>query len=216
MSLSLEDTQKKLEVVAVFALVNEKGEFYQISQGNDLVIPLFLQAAAAKGQLNKFIKSEKGLKGFVQPYSLNIFYKEADKLRKAAEKRGKRLATPLVIPEVEMAKATQILKAQGLSDEKIKAGIRAPIFFAEPMITVKTANGDRQVFFVSYSQLQEGIAGLPADQRGKVKERVADLDVILNLIQESKDDKYAFMATEDYLRLRQEYLKNRAKQKPNK
>ena len=216
MSLSLEDTKKKLDVVAVFVLINDKGEFYQISQGDTIVIPLYLQADAAKGQLEKVLKSEKGLKGSVQPYSLNIFYKEADKLRKAAEKRGKRLATPLVIPEAEMAKATQILKAQGLSDEKIKAGIRAPIFFAEPMITVKTTNGDRQVFFVSYSQLQEGIAVLPADQRRKVKERVADLDVVLDLIQKSKDDKYAFMATEDYLRLRQEYLKNQAKPKPSK
>ena len=216
MSLSLEDTQKKLDVVAVFVLINEKGEFYQISQGDTIVIPLYLQADAAQGQLEKVLKTEKGLKGSIQPYSLNLFYKKTEALLKAAEKRGKKLATPIVIPEDEMAKATQILKSQGLSDEQIKAGLRVPVFFADPMITAKTPNGNRQVFFVGYSQLQKSIAALPADQRGKVKERVADLDVILNLIQESKDDKYAFMATEDYLKLREEYLKNQGKPSPNK
>ena len=213
-SLSLGDTQKKLEVIAVFALVNDKGEFYRITQGDTLVIPLYLQASAAKDQLEQLLKSQQGLKGRIRAFSLNVFYEQANELRKNAESSGKKLATPIVIPESDMAKAVQILRSEGMPDAKITAGLRTPVFFAEPMLTAKTPNGERQVFFVDYSQLQQGIAALPADIRGGVKERVADLDVILSLIQESQKDQYVFMPSEDYSRLRQEYFKTQFKSQP--
>ena len=216
MSLSPEDTQKKLEVIAVFVLVNDKGEFYQVTQGDTSVIPLYLQAAAARGQLDRLLKSQKGLKGRIQAFSLNLLYKQADDLRQNLESSGKKLSTPIVISEANMNRASQILKSEGLDEKKIQEGLRTPIFFSEPMITVKTSYGDRQVFFVDYYQLQQAIEKLPADQRGRVKERVADLEVILELIRESKDDQYAFMPTEDYQKIREEYVKNQPQPKGKK
>lgn len=218
MSISPEDAQKKLEVVAVFVLVNENGDFYEMSQGDMVVIPLYLQASNAKSQLDQLLKSQKGLKGRIQAFSLNLFYKKAEELRKAVELKGKKLETPIVIPESDMTKAVEILKSEGVPEEKIKSGLRAPIFFAEPMISAKTPSGDRQVFFVGYNQLQQGIEALPADKRGSVKARAADLQVVLDLITATKEDKYAFMATEDYIKLREEFLKSQSKQqgKPKK
>ena len=203
MSLSLEDTQKKLEVIAVFTLISEKGEFYQIVQGDTLVIPLFLQAAAA----DQMLKSQGAPKGQIQAFSLNLFLKKADELRSAAEKSGKKLATPIVVPEDDMAKAKEILRSEGLSSEAITKGLRTPIFFAEPMIAIDTPSGNRSIFFADYGQLQRSIARLPDDKRAQVKEKVADLDVVLEFIRKSETDQYSFMPTEDYAKLRNEYLK---------
>ena len=202
MSISPQEVQKKLEVVAVFALANDEGVLYEISQGETSVVPLYLQARVAQKQLDMLLRSKKDLKGQILAFSLNRFYEKANRLRKTIESAGRSLETPLVIPEDDMAKAAAILKAEGLSDEKIKTGLRVPVFFAEPMLLAETPEGAKQVFFVSYDQFVEGIEALPEDRRSTLKQRVADLEVVLSLIEKSDEDQYIFFPTADYLSLR--------------
>lgn len=204
MSISPQEAQKKLEVVAVFALANDEGVLYEISRGDASVVPLYLQARVAKTQLELLLKSREDLKGQGQilAFTLNRFYEKANQLRKNMKSAGKSLVTPLVIPEADMAKAVGILQSEGLSDEQIKTGLRVPVFFSEPMLFTKTSQGTRRIFFMGYNQLDEAIKALPRDRQATIKKRVADLQTVLSLIEKSDDDIYAFFPTEDYLELR--------------
>ena len=208
MSISPEEVRNKLGVIAVFVLTDEKGNLYDIKRDDTVVVPLYLRLSDARRQLTKVVVSSADSKARIQAYALNVFFEKANELRKSQQLIGKSLDTPIVVPEYDMSKAIEILKTQGVSVEKIKAGLRVPVFFAEPMISARTSNGDRQVFFISYSQLKSGLAALPATQRKAAKERVADLQVVLDLIENSEEDVYEFMASEGFLGLRKSYLES--------
>lgn len=209
MSISPEQVQKKLEVIAVFVLINEDGEFYQISQDDVALIPLYLSASNAQSQLDKLLGSNQGLKGQVQAFSLNLFYKKAEQLRLSPQLSGKKLATPIITQEEDMDRAVEILKSEGVSSEKIERGLRVPVFFSEPMISAQTSDGDRDVFFMSYNQILRSIQRLPANSRDALKVRVADLDFVLNLIAQEERDRFVFEATDDYIALMEKLLKKR-------
>ena len=211
MSISPEDVRNKLSVIVVFVLTGENGELYESSNGDTVIVPLYLRLSDARGQLSKVVASSVNAKARIQAYALNVFFEKTNELRKGPDLQGKKLDTPIVVPEFDMSKAVEILQAQGVPSQQIKAGLRVPVFFAEPMIGAKTADGERQVFFMSYSQLQAGLAALPAAQRKGVKERVADLQVVLDLIKESDEDVYEFMASESYIDLRRSYLESQKK-----
>ena len=210
MSISLEDTQKKLDVVAVFVLVDDRGDFYQISQGDMQIVPLYLRLSDADSQLKQFLESNKSSKARIAAYSLNVFNKKTADLRKLVAEKGKRLETPVVIPEADMTKGRDILREEGLSDANIASGLRVPVFFAEPMVVGTDSKGKkREIFFMSFSQLQQAVSVFPEDERSKLKIRVADLQVVLESIQRDKEDRYIFMPTEDYSKIRKEMLESK-------
>jgi len=215
MSISPEDVQKKLRVIAVFVLVNEQRDFFEVNRDDKVIVPVYLKATSAKKQLDNLLKSKKGIKGSIEVFSLDLFYKKAEKLRKLAQSKDLKLETPIVVERADMDRAKDILRSEGLSDEDVARKLRVPIFFAEPMIGSRSSDGRmRQVFFVSHEQLLEAIALLPQDGRDDVKERVADIGIVLDLMKNTKDDDYLFMPTKDYLAIQESYLKSR--QKSNK
>ena len=212
-SITPEDAQKKLEVIAVFALVNERGEFYEVSLDETIVVPGYLKASTAQKQLDNLLNTKKELKGTIVAFSLNLFNKKVAQLLKLAESKGINMKSTIVVEQPDMVKAREILKSEGRSDSEIEKGLRVPIFFAEPMLLGKTSAGMRQVFFASYSQLREALEALPEEKRKGIKERVADLDVVLDVIKNTDEDIYAFAATRDYVTLRDSYLESQQKGK---
>jgi len=65
------------------------------------------------------------------------------------------------------------------------------------------------VFYMSYQELQNSLAKLPAADRDKLKPQVADLTAVLREIIKSPQDNYVIFPTPEYFRLVQE---NQAKQ----
>lgn len=208
MSIEPEEARKKLQVVAVFVLVNQRGDFYQISSGSSDTIPLYLREADAQAQLQKLVDNTKDLDARVQAYSLNLFYDKAERLFELSRLKNKDLLVPIVGSAFDRSKAVEILREEGLSDGQIEKQLRVPVFFSDPMMVAAAKGGNREVFFMSYDQLLERINGLPKSARQNVKKRVANLDVVMRLIEETEDDRYVFMETPDYARLRKAYLKD--------
>ena len=213
MSISLEEAQKKLDVVAVFVLVNENGGFYEIKRDDAIVIPLYLKASSAKKQLDALMSSQQGLKGNVRVYSLSFFYSQADKLRELARSKGGKLSTPVIVEESDMIKAKEILAAQGVSAQETQKLLRVPVFYAQPMLIGEYESGRRELFFLSHHQLLESITTLPQDKRDSIKVKVADIAQVLSLIKNTKEDKFAFVATKDYQEVREKVLMLRDEQK---
>ena len=83
-------------------------------------------------------------------------------------------------------------------------------FFAEPMLLGKPWDASG---FSQHSQLREALEALPEEKRKGIKERVADLDVVLDVIKNTDEDIYAFAATRDYVTLRDSYLESQQKGK---
>ena len=209
MSIEPAEARRKLEVVAVFVLVNRNGDFYQISRASADIIPLYLKESDAKTQLTKLLSSREKADARIQAYSLNIFYDKADKLRSTYKSSNKDLHTPIIVSSADHAKAVEILKKEGLQEAVIEKQLTVPVFFTEPMIAARSSGGQREVFFMTYEQLLQGMASLPSEIRGRAKKRVANLEVVMKLIEDANEDKYAFMETPEYSRLRKESLQNR-------
>ena len=189
-------------------LINEKGDFYQIVRDGLRIVPVYLRIADANYQLEQFLKSNKGAKVSIAAYSLNRFFKEVVVLRKSVEAQGRKLEAPVVVPEEDMNKAREILQTQGFSDSEIKSGLRIPVFYAEPMVAAPDSTGrQRELFFMSFDQLQQATNLLTVERKSLLKFKVADLQVVLGFIQADEDDKYAFMQTKDFSRIREEFLK---------
>lgn len=49
-----------------------------------------------------------------------------------------------------MDQAVAILQKQGVSKEDIQKGLSIPVFFHKPFLTIKTPEGSRGVFFMTY------------------------------------------------------------------
>ena len=49
-----------------------------------------------------------------------------------------------------MNQAVSILEKQGVSKEDIQKGLSVPVFFHKPFLTIKTPEGSRGVFFMTY------------------------------------------------------------------
>ena len=199
-AVSPEELQKKLESIIVFVVVDGKGGFYQNSVGKIDQIPLFLRFADAQARLDYVMSSADKSKvpAEIRFYRLGTLYDQLEPLRDDAAKRGRSLLSKIYSPKKDMEAARKILKKSGFSDEQLKKGLSTPVFYSEPMITSKTSSGSRQLFFLEYQQLSDATTRL--DRKGLAGDlqlKVADLQVVLDLISDSDEDVYSFVATKD-------------------
>lgn len=205
-SSALEQVGERLQVVAVFVVVDQAGNYYQVQEGDVVIIPLYLDRASAEKQAGKLASGT----AFVRPYSLDIFYKKAATMKEALKAEGKRLETPLVVLNADLSKAYSILESEG-SSQDVKDGLRVPVFFTEPMITANTPRGIKRLFFFNYGQLEEALGEVDIKKRRGLKVRVADMQVVLDLMASPAGGDFVFMATRDYLDLRLKYLEGKNK-----
>jgi hypothetical protein len=94
-----------------------------------------------------------------------------------------------------------LLKAQGLTEKQINEGLSVPVFFTKPFMSIKTPQGQRGVFFLSYQELQNSLSKLPPADRDKLKPQVADLTAVLREIIKVPEDNYVIFPTPEYFRL---------------
>lgn len=195
---------KKLAVIPVFVLTNDKGAPLPIPRDKTLILPLYLERKQAESELASFTKANPQIKAQVLAIPLNIATDKVDELNKQL-KDGRTLVAPVVSREQDRQQAIAILKKQGLNDKQIQEGLNTPVFFTKPFLTINTPQGQRGVFFFRYDDLQKALAGVPESQ--KLEPQAADLTAALREIIKAKDDVFVFFPTPDYFTLVQEQQK---------
>jgi hypothetical protein len=195
---------KKLDVIPVFVLTDDKGVPLPIPREKSLVLPLYLESAKANQQLAELRKGNPGLKAQVVAVPLNVMNIKVADLNKQLKDKTKPLVAPVVGNESDRQQAVALLKAQGLSDKQINEGLSIPVFFTKPFLSIKTPAGPRGVFYLSYQELQNSLAKLPAADRDKLKPQVADLTAVLREIIKAPEDSYVIFPTPEYFRLVQD------------
>jgi hypothetical protein len=193
---------KKLEVIPVFVITDEKGVPLPIPKDNTLILPLYLERSKAQSELAAIQKNNPKLKAGVVGIPLNVMNEKVLELNKQLKDKTKKLVAPVVVNPSDRQEAIKLLKTQGLTEKQINEGLSVPVFFTKPFLTVQTPEGPRGVFFFSYAELQKGLAKVP--NREQLKPQVADLSAVLREIVKAKDDSYVIFPTPDYFRLVQE------------
>ena len=195
---------KKLDVIPVFVLTDDKGVPLPIPREKNLVLPLYLESAKANQQLAELRKGNPSLKAQVVAIPLNVMNTKVAELNKQLKDKTKPLVAPVVGNDGDRQQAVAILKSQGLTDKQINEGLNIPVFFTKPFLSIKTPDGPRGVFYLSYQELQNSLAKLPAADRDKLKPQVADLTAVLREIIKAPQDSYVIFPTPEYFRLVQE------------
>lgn len=191
---------KKLSVIPVFVLTDDKGTPLPIPRGKDLILPLYLDRAKADSELASFRKANPSVKAQVLPIPLNVANERILELNKGL--KDKKLFGAVIPRPQDRAQAVSLLKAQGLTDKQINDGLSVPVFFTKPFLTINTPQGPRGVFFFSYDALQNALSKVP--DKSKLVPQAADLSAVLREIMKQKDDLYVFFPTPDYFKLVQE------------
>jgi hypothetical protein len=190
---------KKLEVIPVFVLADDKGVPLPIPREKALLLPLYLERAKADQELANLLKASPGAKAQVLAIPLNVMNERVAALNKQLKDKTKPLVAPVVVNPGDRQQAVAMLKQQGLTDKQIEEGLSVPVFFTRPFLTINTPKGPRGVFFLSYNELQQALAKLP--DKDKLKPQVADLTAVLREIIKSTEDSYVIFPTQEYFRL---------------
>ena len=193
---------KKLSVIPVFLLTSEQGVPLPIPQGDDkLILPMFLQKTRAEQELKTFKKTNPEAKAKVSAIPMNVANDRVNEMNEKLEADGKQIVTPLVGAQTDMKQAAAILRKQGVSAEEIQKGLSVPVFFHNPFITVKTPNGVKGVFFLSYGDASRAAKSI---QGANPEIQAADITNALAQMIEEKKDNFVFYPTSEFFTLMKE------------
>jgi hypothetical protein len=194
------DALRKLAVIPVFLITNDQGAPIPIPQGDkNLLLPMFLDQAKALKELDAFNKANPTAKARVIPIPMNIANDKVNEINKKLT--DKKLVAPVISSEINMSKAVELLRKQGVSEKDINEGISVPVFFSKPFITVNTPKGTKAVFFLSYNDAATAAAKITGT---KVELLAADITVALGRMIETKADEFVFYPTPEFFKLMQE------------
>ena len=88
---------KKLEVIPVFVLADEKGIPLPIPREKALLLPLYLERAKADQELANLRKASPSLKAQVLAIPLNVMNERVAELNKQLKDKTKPLVAPVVV-----------------------------------------------------------------------------------------------------------------------
>ncbi len=191
---------KKLAVIPVFILVDSKGVPLPLEREKAMVLPLYLERTTADQELAAFLKTNPTMKAAVLPLPLNVAWERVAALNKTLKDR--KLQSPVIPGRKDMEQARTLLRKQGLDDKTIREGLSLPVFFTKPLLTTKTSQGQRGLFFLDYASLEKALSTLP--DRSKLEVQAADLSAVMEQIIKQKEDRFAFFPTPEYFRLVQQ------------
>jgi nickel transport protein len=113
------DAIKKLEVIPVFLLTDDKGTPLPIPREKNLILPLYLESAKANDQLAALRKSNPAMKATVVAVPLNVMNAKVAELNKQLKDKTKPLVAPIIVNDQDRQQAVTLLKAQGLTEKQI-------------------------------------------------------------------------------------------------
>ena len=200
LAIPKEEAVFKLNTVLVHVIAKSEDEFFLLQKDDTLIVPAYLSLEMATERLEESKKLDPELTAFIQPYPLSEFLALSESLQASAELQSQKLVFPIISGVETTAKALEILRADGLSDEDIEDNLRVPVFFLDPMVTV-SAEGlpAKQYFFFEYPYLEAALSRLP-DSADRPKIKVLNLDQVLQIIIDEDQDVFAFYPTAQYLR----------------
>ena len=191
---------RKLEVIPAFVLTDDKHVPLVIPTEKGLVVSLYLERAKAYERLAALQRENTSFKAVVAAIPLNVMIDKVAELGKQLKDRSKPLFATVIANEADRRQAVSLLKEQGLADDIIDRGLIVPVFFVKNM-KIKTSGGPRDVFYMSYQDLQNSLDTLPVSDRDKFKPQVADLTAVLREIIKAKDDGCIIFPSPEYFRL---------------
>jgi hypothetical protein len=207
------EATKKLAVIPVFILTNDKGVPLPIPRDKALILPMYLERAKAEQELANFNKANPQVKAQLVPMPLNVANDKINALNKQLKDKSKPLSGVVVPAKKDRDQAVAILRQQGVKEQEILQGLALPVFFTKPFLTVNTPNGPKGVFFLSYDDLEKALAKLP--NKAQLKPQAADLTAVLREIIKAKEDSFVIFPTAEYFRLVQEQQKSGGAPKAN-
>ena len=205
-ALALDDKKalEKMNVVAVFLLVNSNGSFYVRTINNRKIITAYLDKSDAnKQKLDLQSSSKKASSASIIPYSLGNFLQKIKDTNAANKNKSLAIATYIKPSASNASAARTILKSEGIKDTAaIENQYPTPVFFTEPMISpkVKPLTG-KKLFFVNHDELKQAISKLQSKVQRTVKIRTSNLQSVIKRIEREPKDIYAFWPTKEYLEL---------------
>ncbi|OUW30179.1 MAG: hypothetical protein CBD29_00520 [Synechococcus sp. TMED169] len=189
---------KKLAVVPVFLLTSEKGIPLPIPNGDNLILPMFLQKERANQELATFEKANPNTKAKVSAIPMNTANERVNQMNIKLKETGKQIVTPVVGSKADMDQAVAILEKQGVSKADIQKGLSIPVFFHKPFLTIKTPEGSRGVFFMTYKDATNAAGKV---QGAKPEIMAVDLTNALAQIVDEKEDRFVFYPTTAFFAL---------------
>ena len=189
---------KKLAVVPVFLLTSEQGIPLPIPRGDNLILPMFLQKDRANQALTTFEKANPNAKAKISALPMNVANAKVNEMNIKLKESGKQIVTPVVGSKADMDQAVAILQKQGVSKEDIQKGLSIPVFFHKPFLTIKTPEGSRGVFFMTY---QDATTAASKVQGTKPEIMAVDLTNALAQIVDDKEDRFVFYPTKAFFAL---------------
>ena len=189
---------KKLAVIPVFLLTSEQGVPLPIPRGDSLILPMFLQKDRANQELLTFEKANPNAKAKVSAIPMNVANDKVNVMNGKLKESGKQIVTPVVGSKADMDQAVAILEKQGVSKADIQKGLSIPVFFHKPFLTIKTPEGSRGVFFMTY---KDATAAAGKVQGTKPEILAVDLTNALAQIVEEKEDRFVFYPTPAFFAL---------------
>jgi len=193
-----EAAMKKLAVIPVFLLTSEQGIPLPIPKGDNLILPMFLQKERANQELTTFEKANPNAKAKVSAIPMNLANEKVNEMNIKLKDKGKQIVSPIVGSAEDMNQAVAILQKQGVSKEDIQKGLSVPVFFHKPFLTIKTPEGSRGVFFMTYKDAK---AATTKVQGAKPEIMAVDLTNALAQIIDEKKDQFVFYPTKAFFAL---------------
>ena len=192
---------KKLAVIPVFLLTSEQGIPLPIPRGDNLILPMFLQKDRANQELATFEKANPNAKAKVSAIPMNVANDKVNEMNIKLKDKGKQIVSPIVGSATDMNQAVSILEKQGVSKEDIQKGLSVPVFFHKPFLTIKTPEGSRGVFFMTYKDATTAASKV---QGTKPEILAVDLTNALAQIIDEKEDRFVFYPTAAFFALMKE------------
>jgi hypothetical protein len=199
-AISEAEALRKLEVVTVFVITDAGLQPLPIPRDRTLVLPLYLERVRAERELASLRAANPGLQPRLVPLPLTVANERVIAMR-GQLREGWTLVAPLVPRSADLDQARAMLRSQGVSEERLRGALTVPVFFTRPFLTVRSPEGVRAVFFLSYDDLRDALARLPKGSSGAPQPQVADLTAVLREIVSAKTDGFLFHPTRETLLL---------------
>ena len=132
---------------------------------------------------------------------MNVANDKVNEMNIKLKDKGKQIVSPIVGSAADMNQAVSILEKQGVSKEDIQKGLSVPVFFHKPFLTIKTPEGSRGVFFMTYKDATTASSKV---QGTKPEILAVDLTNALAQIIDEKEDRLSSIPTAAFFALMKE------------
>ena len=205
-AMSKEDVRQKLNVILVYAVMSQrndgKAQLMFLNRDGVLTMPIFYEQQDALAFQKEMVGSAPEKKPVAVGTSLQKILQMIDEFKSESANENLVFSTPLTGRQSDFAKAKDLMKNQGLTEQQIQEGLQVPVFYTDPMISVQTSAGRKSVFFFEVSQLQE--FGKKSFGELTFKEdfelRTADLNAVLSDLQSRDEDLFYFYPNSGYIK----------------